>query len=270
MKVLKNIDVLKKAINNISNLGFVPTMGGLHKGHLSLIKESLKKCKITIISIYVNPKQFNKKSDFLNYPRNIKKDLDSLKKIKVDYVFIPNKEEMNKIKINKKIILPKSQKILCAKFRKGHFEGVLDVMGKFTKLIKPKYIFMGEKDFQQFFLVRNFIRNNYKSRIYFCRTIRDINKVALSSRNHLLSKKQLYKAGLIAKTLIKLKSEISKKKFINNNLKITKKKLIKKFKIKIDYLEIRNEKDLKLSDTKNKFKLFIAYYIKKIRLIDNF
>ena len=95
MKVLKNINVLKKAVSTISNLGFVPTMGGLHKGHISLIKKSQKNCKITLVSIYINPKQFNKKNDFLSYPRDIKKDLKLLKKLKVDYVFIPETKDID-------------------------------------------------------------------------------------------------------------------------------------------------------------------------------
>ena len=140
MKVLKNISVLKKAINNISSLGFVPTMGGLHNGHISLIKESKKKCKKTIVSIYINPKQFNNKKDFSNYPRNLNKDLNLLKKINPDYVFLPTTKEMYKNNNKKKIILMKSEKILCAKMRKGHFEGVLNIMERFIKLIKPKYL----------------------------------------------------------------------------------------------------------------------------------
>jgi len=99
MKILKNANVTIKAINNFTDLGFVPTMGGLHKGHISLIRESQKKCKKTLVSIYINPKQFNNKSDFTNYPRNIKKDLNLLKKLRVNYVFIPNSKDTNSMKV---------------------------------------------------------------------------------------------------------------------------------------------------------------------------
>jgi len=270
MKILKNANVTIKAINNFTDLGFVPTMGGLHKGHISLIRESQKKCKKTLVSIYINPKQFNNKSDFTNYPRNIKKDLNLLKKLRVNYVFIPNSKDIYRTKRRKKITLLKSQKILCAKYRKGHFEGVLDIMDRLIKLIKAKYIFMGEKDFQQLFLVKNFIKKKYPSKICQCQTIRDKNKVALSSRNYLLSKKNLYKAGLISVFLQKNKLKINKSNSIINYLNFIKNYLIKNFQIKIEYLEIRNEKDLKLTVVNKKYRLFIAYYINKVRLIDNF
>ena len=96
MKIIKKKNDFNKYLTNISNLGFVPTMGSLHDGHLSLVKESQKICKKTLVSIFVNPTQFNNKKDFLSYPRNIKKDLNILKKLKVDYVFIPNKKEIYK------------------------------------------------------------------------------------------------------------------------------------------------------------------------------
>ncbi len=270
MKVLKNISVLKKAINNISSLGFVPTMGGLHNGHISLIKESKKKCKKTIVSIYINPKQFNNKKDFSNYPRNLNKDLNLLKKINPDYVFLPTTKEMYKNNNKKKIILMKSEKILCAKMRKGHFEGVLDIMQRFIKLIKPKYIFMGEKDFQQLYLIKKFIKNRYKSKIYSCKTIRDKNYIALSTRNFLLSKKDLNIVGKISRILKNARQKIKETNSPFLYLNILKKKLVKKFKIKIDYLELCNDHNLQESNPKKKYRIMIAFHIKKVRLIDNF
>ena len=170
-----------------------------------------------------------------------------------------------------KISLNKSEKILCAKFRKGHFEGVLDILNRFTKLINPKKIFMGEKDYQQFFLVKNFIEKNYRSKVHLCKTIRTSNKVALSSRNYLLNKKDLKTAALISSRLFNLKFLIIKNKKDSNKLiKIFKKELIKEFNIKIDYLECRNLKNLSLNLQKKIFKLFIAYYLNGVRLIDNF
>ena len=270
MKILRTKHDLKEAINKIKNLGFVPTMGSMHNGHISLIKKSKLKCNKTLVSIYINPKQFNNKKDFSKYPRDIKRDLKILKKHKVNFVFTPSTKEIFKEKITKKIILPNNQKILCAKFRKGHFEGVLDIMDRFIKLINPKYTFMGEKDFQQLFLVNKFIGKKYKKKIYPCRTVRDKNFLALSSRNYLLSKNELNKAGQIAKYLFKLKSSLKKNKHIHNNILIKKKELQKKFNIKIDYLEVRNEKNLTALTKNKKIKLFVAYYINKVRLIDNF
>ena len=148
MKIIKNIFELNKAIKNYKNVGFVPTMGGIHKGHASLIKIAQKNNKKTIVSIFVNPTQFNMKSDFKKYPRNIKKDISILKKLKVNYLFLPEIEEIYKKK-KKNFTLNKSDKILCAKHRKGHFEGVLNVVNRFMEIIKPKYIFLGKKDYQQ-------------------------------------------------------------------------------------------------------------------------
>lgn len=271
MKYIRKILDLNKAIKNEQNLGFVPTMGGIHNGHISLITKSKKRCKKTLVSIFVNPKQFNNKKDYKTYPRNINKDLKILRKNKVDYVFIPTVSEIYTKKKTNTFKLLKSQKILCAKKRKGHFEGVLRVMNRFIGLISPKFIFMGEKDFQQFFLIKKFFENKYKTRIILCKTIRDNKKVALSSRNFLLSKKDLNTAGIITKQLIKLKLKIDKNKRKTKHLILdTKKNLIRTFDIKIEYLEARNKDNLKQNIYKKKYKLFLAYYINKIRLIDNF
>ena len=143
-------------------------------------------------------------------------------------------------------------------------------MDRFIKLIKPKYTFMGEKDFQQLFLVNKFISKKYKNKIYPCRTVRDKNFLALSSRNYLLSKNELNKAGQISKYLFKLKSSLKKNNLTHNNILIKKKELQKKFNIKIDYLEARNEKNLATLTKNKKNRLFVAYYVNKVRLIDNF
>ena len=151
--LLNNID-LNEALFDNSNIGFVPTMGSLHDGHISLIKKSLKLSNKTIVSIFVNPKQFNNKEDYKKYPRNIKKDLKILKKLKVDYAYLPRIKDIYKAKNKIKIKLNKKDKILCAKYRKGHFEGVIEIMTRLTKIVNPSKIFMGEKDFQQLLLVK--------------------------------------------------------------------------------------------------------------------
>ena len=278
MKLIKHITDLNKAVNEEKELGFVPTMGNLHKGHESLIKISKKKCKKTIVSIFVNPTQFNNTDDYKSYPRNLSNDLKILKRLKVDFVYLPTVNQVYKEKKLSQITLKKSQQILCAKFRKGHFEGVLDVLNRFVKLISPKIMFMGEKDYQQFFLVRDFISNKYPTSVFSCRTIRDSNSVALSSRNWLLNKADLKTSSLIAKILLKLKRSINKKNTINNiDPKICKeliyksrKELIDKFNIKIEYLECRNLITLTTNLNNRPFKLFAAYYLNNVRLIDNF
>jgi len=271
MKLIKQITDLNKAINKEKRLGFVPTMGGLHKGHEALIKAAKRKCKKTLVTIFVNPTQFNNKKDYKTYPRSLSKDLNILKKLKVDYVYLPTVNQIFDDKHSPKISLSKSQKILCAKFRKGHFEGVLDVLNRFVKLISPKSIFMGEKDYQQYFLVKKFIEKNHKTKVYVCRTIRDSNMVAFSSRNNLLKKTDFNKLGLITKKFIDLKKSIYKnkqksKKLINS----IKKDLGKKFKIKIEYLECRNIVNLSTNVRNKPFKVFVAYYLNNVRLIDNF
>ena len=270
MKILLNNTSLFESLRPFNDLGFVPTMGGIHKGHLSLINKSNKLCKKTIVSIYVNPKQFNNKKDLKSYPRNIKKDLKILKKSKkVDYVYIPKFKDIYNDKKKSKITLLKKDKILCAKFRKGHFEGVLDVMNRLTKIVNPQKIFMGEKDFQQLFLVKKLLERNYRVKINPCKTIRDKNKVALSSRNFLLDKSDINVAANVYKKLVSIKESIKNKKNILNFLNLKKKELKNNFKIKIDYLELRNEKNLKISSTTKNSRLFIAYYLNNVRLIDN-
>jgi len=271
MKILLNNLTLFKTLRPFNDIGFVPTMGGIHDGHISLIKKSIKYSKKTIVSIFINPKQFNNKNDFKSYPSNIKKDLRILKKIKkIDYVYIPKFKDIYKNNNRPKIKINKSDKILCAKFRKGHFEGVLDVMDKLTNLIKPKKIFMGKKDYQQLYLVKNFIENKYKSNVIGCKTIRNKNKLALSSRNFLFNKNELIEVQEISKKFLNLKKEVKKYKNINKFLTQSKKKYEKKFKIKIEYLENRCVKNLKISNKYLGSNIFLSYYFKGVRLIDNF
>jgi len=270
MKIIKNIFELNKAIKDFKNFGFVPTMGGIHKGHISLIKNSQKLCKKTIVSIFVNPTQFNDKNDYKKYPKNFYKDIKLLKKLKVDYLFMPRAKEIYSKKI-KQIKIYKKDKILCAKFRKGHFEGVINVMNRLLNIIRAKKIFMGEKDFQQLFLIKKYLSKRHKVKIIKCPTIRDKNKIALSTRNKLLNKKNYTKASLFIKNLYKFKNNFIKNKnnfknFSNTNIN----KFEKKFQIKIDYLELRNEKNLSLSNFKGKNRLFVAYHLGNVRLIDNF
>ena len=143
-------------------------------------------------------------------------------------------------------------------------------MNRLTNLINPTKIFIGEKDFQQFYLVKKYIKKKYRSKIFLCKTIRDKNKVALSSRNFHLNKTELLIAGKIAKKMFSLKNRIKKQKNLNTFLSINKKELSKQYNITVEYLELRNSKDLKISNKFKDSKIFIAYYLNKTRLIDNF
>ena len=131
MIIFKSINKLNKYLENIDNIGFVPTMGSIHNGHSSLIKKSKKICKKTLVSIFVNPKQYNNKKDFINYPRNTKRDIRILRKLNVDYVLLPTYLDIYGAKENRLIKIPKINKILCAKYRPGHFEGVLQVINQY-------------------------------------------------------------------------------------------------------------------------------------------
>ena len=271
MKIILNNRDLSKTLGPFNDIGFVPTMGGIHEGHISLIKRSIKSNKKTIISIFVNPKQFNNVKDFNSYPTKIKKDLAILKKIKkLDFVYIPRFNDVYENKRISKIKIENKYRILCAKYRKGHFEGVLDVMNRLTKLIKPKKIFMGKKDFQQLFLVKKFIENKFNTKVIGCKTIRNKNKLALSSRNLLLRKNELNDVEKISKNFLNLKNKIKCKKNINQFLQKTKKDFERFFDIKIEYLENRNINDLSISNEYYGSKIFLAYYYKDVRLIDNF
>ena len=163
MKIFKNFFDLKNELDKANNLAFVPTMGGLHNGHKSLIKESKKKSKFTLVSIFINPSQFNKIIDFKKYPRNLKKDISVLNQLKVDYLFIPNSKVIYKKKSEMKVSIKRIDKILCAKYRPGHFEGVLAVINKLLLNINAKYMFLGEKDFQQAILIKKFVYKRYTS-----------------------------------------------------------------------------------------------------------
>ena len=270
MIIFKSINKLNKEVNFKANVGFVPTMGYLHNGHISLIRASKKSCKKTLVSIFINPSQFNKKNDFKTYPKNLKKDIATLKRLKVDYLLVPRVSEIYKNKKDKKIKLNKRDKIMCAFHRPGHFEGVLAVINQFLRKISPKFIFLGEKDYQQLLLIKKFINNRYKTKVYSCPTVRMKNKVALSSRNALLKKEDIKKSSYIANLLFKFRNKLikdfSNKKYLSNILiKISKIK-----NIKIEYLEIRSKINLSKKFNKYNFKIFVCYYNNKVRLIDNY
>ena len=268
MKIIKSFKVLKKEINFNDNIGFVPTMGSLHNGHLSLINTAKKKSKKVIVSIFINPSQFNDKKDFDNYPRNLKKDILILKQLKIDFLFLPNQKEIYKKKINKKIKILKNDKILCAKYRKGHFEGVLAVVQRLLSNIPSKNIFLGEKDFQQVYLIKKYLQKKFTTKIISCKTVRNNGQLPLSSRNSLLNNSSLKKSERISKLILHFKKRIISS---IKNIYLLKdyKNKINELCDKIEYFELRNKNNLSRKINKKNFKIFIAYKINKIRLIDN-
>lgn len=268
MKIISTKKKLTKLIKNEKNLGFVPTMGAFHIGHISLFKKSISECRKTIVSIFVNKPQFNNKNDYKKYPRNIKKDIKKIKKLSIDYVYLPTSNQIYPKGINRKLDISLFKKKLCGKFRPGHFESVADVVERFIKIIRPDKIYFGKKDFQQFIIIKDFIKKNYpKIKIVGCKIIRDKNGLVCSSRNFFLKPYEKKNSSRIYKLILK-----NKKKLINKKISISfvKRKIFEYGAKKIDYIEILDiNKLIKPFKRKKVFKIFIAYYMGNTRLIDN-
>ena len=214
MKIFFSKKKLIQTLKCQKNLGFVPTMGAIHRGHVSLIKKSNLLCKLTLVSIYINKPQFNKKKDYLKYPRTLQKDISILKRSKVDFLYLPSTNEIYPRGTNKKIRIHAFGKKLCGKYRQKHFESVVDVIDRFIKIIKPDKIFFGNKDMQQLKIVEEFLkRNKVKTKIIGCKTIRENNGIAYSSRNILLSSNQKNIASKIYKLICRNKINLIKKKY---------------------------------------------------------
>ncbi len=268
MKIISDKNKLTKIIQNETNLGFVPTMGAIHKGHISLIKRCIDECKKTVVSIYINKPQFNKKSDFNKYPRNLKNDISKLKKLKIDILYLPITKQIYSNTTSKKIKINSFEKKLCGKNRPGHFKAVIDIINRFIKIINPKKIYLGKKDMQQLILIKDFVKKNYpKIKIIGCKTIREKNGVPLSSRNFLLSLDEKKIASKIYNILKNKKNMLIKNKISFGEIK----KIIIRVGIKkIDYIKVLDiNKIIKPYKKENYYKIFIAYYLKSIRLIDN-
>ena len=270
MKIFKNKEQLKQEIGNKKSISFIPTMGGLHKGHLSLIRNAKKYKNKILVSIYVNPKQFNNKQDFKKYPRYLNKDIQILKKLKINYLYLPTYDDLFGFNTLHKIYLHSFSKILCGKYRKKHFDGVLNVINRFLEIIRPKYIFLGLKDFQQLTLInKHILKYKINTKVVSCKTIREFNGVACSSRNNNLNNSQMKIAKNVFNYLLKTKKHL-KKNFEYFNSKILKNNIIKMGVDKIDYLEVINLKRLrKVKKSNENFNIFIAYHLDKVRLIDN-
>ena len=268
MKIISNKKELRRNIHLEQNLGFVPTMGSIHSGHISLIKKSMSQCNKTIVSIFINKSQFNRKSDFQKYPRNIKKDISILKRLNFNYLYIPTNNQIHPNGSRKNIRISSFSKELCGKFRPGHFKAVVDVIDKFINIIIPKKIYLGKKDMQQLKIVEDFVKNKYPQiKVIGCNTIREKNGIPYSSRNSLLSLNEIKIASNIFKFIKK-----NKKKIINKRISIKqiKEKIYINGVSKIDYVKILDINKINKPIIKNKkYQIFLAYYLGKVRLIDN-
>ena len=268
MKIIHSKKKLIRILNKEKDLGFVPTMGVIHKAHLYIIKKSISICEKTIVTIFVNKPQFNKITDYKKYPRNIKKDISILRKSKVDYLYLPTTKQIYPSGPNRNIKISSFGKRLCGKSRPGHFKAVVDVIDRFIKIINPNKIFLGEKDMQQLKIIEEFInKNQIKTKVIRCKTIREKNGVACSSRNFLLSKNDFIIASKVYELLYKSKKLLIMKK---NILKKVKNKIFQFGVKKIDYIELIDiNKQTRPFKKNKKYKLFVAYYLGSTRLIDN-
>ena len=270
MKIFRDKKSLIDEISVLKKIAFVPTMGALHKGHISLINKAKKKSNQVMVSIYVNPKQFDSTNDFNKYPRKLKNDIKTLKKIKINYLYLPTDKDIYSFKPKTKIFLDNFSKILCGKSKPTHFKGVINVVNRFLDIIKPKFLYLGLKDFQQLELIRShIIKNKIKTKLIICPTIRDMSGIALSSRNLKLNKNQLKKAGKIYQ-FIKNNKKFIFHKILNKKKSEIIEKLIKFGANKIDYIEcVSLIKKKVCKNPRSKFNIFVAYFIGNIRLIDN-
>ncbi len=274
MKIIKKISEINQIVSDLKKkekeINLVPTMGNIHEGHLSLLSEAEKFEGVNVVSIFVNPAQFNDVDDFNNYPNTFIEDVEILSKKKCDIIFAPNKNEIFLEDIKTKKTVFEYRNILCDLFRLGHFDGVTTIVKILLDLIRPSNVFFGEKDFQQLKIIEQLInQNNSKTFLIKCPSIRDSNGMSLSSRYSVFSQDQRIKfeqyAKIINSNLLILKKNFNKKAIdnIENELR--------NFGIsKIDYIEVRNEKDLSLSKIHERSRLFIALYLDEIRVIDNF
>lgn len=275
MKLISTSKEYRSWRNKISGtIGFVPTMGALHDGHLSLIQESNNLCKFTIVSIYVNPTQFSSNEDLDNYPQLLDKDIAKLSNYKVDALFLPSNSEMYPdgfFVIDYKSPL---DNLLEGKSRPHFFKGVITIVSLFFEIIKPTHAFFGEKDAQQRRVIEEYVNNcNISINIITCPIIREQNGLAMSSRNQYLTSNEFDQAKVIFQAL-----EIGKKLLIlgERNPKKIKTAIRNKLKseknLSIDYLSISNSDTLNEISSKiiSNVLVSIAVYIREVRLIDNF
>jgi len=274
MQIIKSISEFNKIRDTLAgSIGFVPTMGALHEGHLSLIKTAKSSCQNTIVSIFVNPKQFAPNEDFSSYPRTLEQDINKLHSLDIDILFMPREDEIYNRNSPDIIYDNYMFNILEGKTRPGFFNGVCIVVAKLFDIVKPTDTFFGEKDFQQLRIIEKMSSDlNYNINIVPCQIIREPNGLAMSSRNKHLSPSEVEKSKIIFNTLElgfkMIKNDIKMVEDIYNTLNA---KLKQESAIKIDYLKVVDYDSLiEFSDFINdSFAICIAGYINKVRLIDN-
>lgn len=242
---LKDWQDIRKSLRD-RDIGFVPTMGNLHLGHISLCERAAKENEITVVSIFVNPTQFNLSDDFINYPRTISADLEKLQEANVNYALLFDEKTLYHDNYEIKVCETTLSKILEGEYRPGHFDGVLTIVLKFLNLVQPKHCYFGEKDYQQLLLIKKMVAALFiPTEVVACKTIRDHDALALSSRNSRLTADQRKQAASFPQVL-------------NSNASIAEiEEQLKQQGFKIDYIAEAWQRRLG------------AVWLDKVRLIDN-
>lgn len=276
MEVIQRVARMKEIINDIKQekklIGFVPTMGCLHEGHLSLVREARKMSDVLIASIFVNPKQFGPNEDYERYPRNIAKDTELLQKENVDYIFYPTVEEMYPAGYKTYVEVEQLSQKLCGKSRPNHFRGVTTVVSKLFNIIQPNFAFFGQKDAQQTIIIKRMLKDlNSNIEIITMPIVREVDGLALSSRNVYLNPDERKAATILYKSLMKAKDlfQTGERKAAKISKAIID-VLSSEPLAKIDYIEIVDMENLDPLKTIEKNALIaIAIYVGSTRLIDN-
>ena len=263
------------AISRINNttVGFVPTMGALHEGHLDLIKKAKENSEVVIVSIFVNPTQFNNQKDFENYPKTLNKDLDLLDKTGVDFVFVPNNQEIYSSTPSIFIDFGSIDKILEGAFRPGHFNGVGIVVSKLLNIVKPNKTFFGQKDLQQVAIIKRLVEDlSFDTEIVIIPTVREADGLAMSSRNLRLDLGQRIIAPLIFKSLSFSKDELLAGKSWFETRENVALMFQKEPQFRLEYFELINSDRFEIIESitdRSGVAICAAAYLGEIRLIDN-
>lgn len=268
---IKEITHLSRNWESSQKIGFVPTMGALHEGHLALVKQSLSSCDITIVSIFINPAQFGANEDLSRYPKTFEDDYKALLALGVDYIFLPTSTQMYPDNYKTWINITGITELLCGASRPGHFTGVATIVLKLVNLVRPTLMFMGEKDFQQIVVLETMLADlNLETKITRCPIIRKASGLALSSRNRYLSPENQTIAPNLFKAMQELKASYIKGITDSKELLSSLKQNLENKTFKIDYLEIVDSSTLeKRNIIQRGNRLIVAVFLGNTRLIDN-
>ncbi|MFW6042723.1 MAG: pantoate--beta-alanine ligase [Marinilabiliaceae bacterium] len=276
MELIKTSEVLRERVSARRKkgdiIGFVPTMGALHEGHLSLVKKAGKECDAVVVSIFVNPNQFNDPKDLERYPRDTEMDMKLLERTPCELLFVPSVEEVYPEPDTRVFDFGQLDKVMEGKHRPGHFNGVAQVVSRLFHIVRPDKAYFGQKDFQQLAIVRDMVRQlNLGTDVVAGSIIREPDGLAMSSRNLLLTEKQRKSAPLIADTLLESCNFVEGKS-VREVQKIVTEKINSNPDLNVEYFEIVNGHTLQPVDNWTESDYIvgcIAVYAGEVRLIDN-